>query len=164
MCGIFGYTGKRKPAGILLEGLKKLEYRGYDSCGIALNTGQRLAVFKTKGPVSKLAGILRDRKIPACCCGIAHTRWATHGTPTRINAHPHLDCWKKLALVHNGIIENFAGIKKKIASEHKIKSSTDTEIIAHLIGGFLRKGLSKKRAILKTAAVLRGSFALGILF
>jgi glucosamine--fructose-6-phosphate aminotransferase (isomerizing) len=133
MCGIVGYIGNRRAVPIILEGLRRLEYRGYDSAGVALLENGRLAVEKKAGKVSDLAGHLAGREF-AATIGIGHTRWATHGDPSDINAHPHQDCKGRLALIHNGIIENFTTIKKKLAEDgHRFVSQTDTEVLAHLI-------------------------------
>jgi len=133
MCGIVGYIGNRSVLPVLMDGLKKLEYRGYDSAGIALLEGDRIHISKTKGKVQDLQkmvqGLTSQAKI-----GIAHTRWATHGEPNSINAHPHTDGSGDIALVHNGIIENFTALKKLLSDRgHRFKSDTDTEVLAHLI-------------------------------
>ena len=133
MCGIVGYIGNRSVLPVLMDGLKKLEYRGYDSAGIALLEGNRIHISKTKGKVQDLQkmvqGLTSQAKI-----GIAHTRWATHGEPNSINAHPHTDGSGDIALVHNGIIENFTALKKLLSDRgHRFKSDTDTEVLAHLI-------------------------------
>ena len=133
MCGIVGYIGNRSVLPVLMDGLKKLEYRGYDSAGIALLEGDRIHISKTKGKVQDLQkmvqGLTSQAKI-----GIAHTRWATHGEPNSINAHPHTDGSGDIALVHNGIIENFTALKKLLSDRgHRFKSATDTEVLAHLI-------------------------------
>ena len=140
MCGIVAYKGHKNCYPILLNGLKRLEYRGYDSAGIAcINNDEKLSILKRKGKVSELESALskKDR----FNLGIAHTRWATHGKPTQINAHPHLDQSKKIALVHNGIIENYDPIKKFLISKKvKFKSETDTEVLVQLIGYFYNQG------------------------
>jgi glucosamine--fructose-6-phosphate aminotransferase (isomerizing) len=140
MCGIVGYIGKRSAVNIILSGLKRLEYRGYDSAGVALlpNDGQALEVIKRAGKIVNLeAGIketLPDSEAPFATLGIGHTRWATHGQPTEANAHPHLSRNGKFAVVHNGIIDNYAGLKEKlIADGYTFQSETDTEVIAHLV-------------------------------
>lgn len=133
MCGIVGYTGTLQAKGVLLEGLKRLEYRGYDSAGIAVEDGQGINVVKRLGKVSGLADAIRDDMCQGTC-GIGHTRWATHGAPSERNAHPHTDCTNKIAVVHNGIIENFAELREElIAKGHTFTSDTDTECIAHLV-------------------------------
>ena len=134
MCGIVGYIGKRKAYPILIKGLKRLEYRGYDSAGVALiSDNQQLNVYKTKGKVSELENFVTQKDISGTI-GIAHTRWATHGEPCSANAHPHYSSSEKLALIHNGIIENYAVLKEKLQAKGYIfKSSTDTEVLVQLI-------------------------------
>jgi len=134
MCGIVGYIGKQAAAPLLLEGLRRLEYRGYDSAGICTLVDQVLEVRKSAGRVEKLAAQLQAKPLPGCL-GISHTRWATHGGPTDENAHPHLDQSGRIAVVHNGVIENYDRLKQRlIAAGHKFHSQTDTEVLAHLIG------------------------------
>ena len=134
MCGIVGYIGKRKAYPILIKGLKRLEYRGYDSAGVAIISDDRqLNVYKTKGKVSDLENFVTQKDISGTI-GIAHTRWATHGEPCSANAHPHYSSSEKLALIHNGIIENYAVLKEKLQAKGYIfKSSTDTEVLVQLI-------------------------------
>ena len=133
MCGIIGYVGKEKAVPLLIEGLKRLEYRGYDSAGIAVLEDQGLIFEKCAGKISALEALLEDKKFDSTT-GIAHTRWATHGEPTDQNAHPHLDCKGNIAVVHNGIIENYRSLRKLLIQKgHKFNSDTDTEILAHLI-------------------------------
>ncbi len=136
MCGIVGYTGPKPAAPILLNGLAKLEYRGYDSAGLALVTPQtRLKIIKKAGKIANLFAAVKAAKLsPVLTSGIGHTRWATHGHPTDRNAHPHTDCSQKVAVVHNGIIENYQHLKKQLQSKgHRFKSQTDSEVLAHLI-------------------------------
>jgi len=135
MCGIIGYVGKKSASPILLEGLRRLEYRGYDSAGVAVLRGADLLVRKKKGKIDEgLAPLLQTTPV-AGCLGIGHTRWATHGAPADENSHPHLDASGKIAVVHNGVIENFEALKQKlVAAGHKFQSNTDTEVLAHLIG------------------------------
>ena len=129
MCGIFGYIGDKKTgAKIVIGGLKTLEYRGYDSWGIAVGVGKKLIIEKQVGKIRTA-----KTNLPQSHFGIGHTRWATHGGVTDLNAHPHLSCNSEIAVVHNGIVENYQDIKRKLGKNHKIKSETDTEIIAHLI-------------------------------
>ena len=133
MCGIVAYIGKKQAVPILLEGLKRLEYRGYDSAGIAVHSNKKLVLQKIAGRVSKLEELMSKEKIDSTV-GIAHTRWATHGEPTDENAHPHTDCNGKIAVVHNGIIENCNALRKYLTQKgHKLRTDTDTEVIAHLI-------------------------------
>lgn len=133
MCGIVGYTGTSQATDILIDGLKRMEYRGYDSAGIAVQTDAGLVVRRKVGKVSGLEAIVASEHIEGTC-GIGHTRWATHGRPSERNAHPHTDCSGCFAVVHNGIIENFAALKEELAARgHEFRSDTDTEVIAHLI-------------------------------
>jgi glucosamine--fructose-6-phosphate aminotransferase (isomerizing) len=133
MCGIIGYVGRQKAVPILLEGLKRLEYRGYDSAGIAVLEDKGLIYEKCAGKIGNLENLIKDRRFESHT-GIAHTRWATHGEPTDMNAHPHLDCKGNIAVVHNGIIENYRSLKEVLIREgHHFTSDTDTEILAHLI-------------------------------
>jgi glutamine---fructose-6-phosphate transaminase (isomerizing) len=133
MCGIVGYVGGRGATGLLIEGLKRLEYRGYDSAGIAMSNGHGLETRRAKGKISQLEGVVSARPISGTV-GIAHTRWATHGPPNEGNAHPHMDCTGTIAVVHNGIIENYSALRKMLKTQgHTFKSDTDTEVLAHLI-------------------------------
>src|SRR6202012_3405243 len=134
MCGIVGYVGQRKAVPIILEGLKKLEYRGYDSAGIAVcRDDYSLAVRRASGKLRNLEDLLRLDPMDGSF-GIGHTRWATHGRPTEENAHPHRDCTGDVVVVHNGIIENYMQLKKELTAEgHKFCTETDTEVIAHLV-------------------------------
>ena len=140
MCGIIGYVGKKAVSPILLEGLRRLEYRGYDSAGVAVLDGDELLVRKKKGKISEgLARLLKSQPVVGNL-GIGHTRWATHGPPSDINSHPHLDQSGRIAVVHNGVIENYDALKQKLlATGHKFKSGTDTEVLAHLIGDYYQK-------------------------
>ncbi|HUG86221.1 MAG TPA: hypothetical protein VMM13_16775, partial [Euzebya sp.] len=162
MCGIVGYVGPRDAAPILLEGLRRLEYRGYDSAGIAVLTDQgTVFVEKRAGKLHNLTDHLNGTT-PAGHPGIAHTRWATHGAPTDLNAHPHADCTGKLALIHNGIIENYAEIRDRLSGAgHAFTSETDTEVLAHLIEerytGDLVEGV---RLALRE---VRGAYAIGVM-
>src|SRR5271157_3992227 len=135
MCGIIGYLGKKEAAPILLEGLRRLQYRGYDSAGLAVLRDGSLEIRKRKGKLDEgLAPLLRDMPAPGFL-GIGHTRWATHGPPSDENSHPHLDQSGKIAIVHNGVIENCDRLKHTLAAEgHVFLSATDTEVLAHLIG------------------------------
>ena len=135
MCGIIGYVGKKSAGPILLEGLRRLEYRGYDSAGVAVLEGGRLEVRKKTGRIDAgLAAVVQANPVPGTT-GIGHTRWATHGAPCDENSHPHLDASGKIAVVHNGVIENYDRIKQRLmAAGHKFLSDTDTEVLAHLVG------------------------------
>jgi glucosamine--fructose-6-phosphate aminotransferase (isomerizing) len=144
MCGIIGYVGKKAASPILLEGLRRLEYRGYDSAGVAVLDGDELSLRRKKGRIDE--GIARVLKADPAAghLGIAHTRWATHGIPSDINCHPHLDASGKIAVVHNGVIENYDTLKQKLLrAGHKFKSDTDTEVLAHLIGDYYEKRRAK---------------------
>ena len=135
MCGIVGFTGNRQAAPILLDGLSKLEYRGYDSAGLAVRDGENLAqVVKAKGRLSNLIEKTDGGKALKGTCGIGHTRWATHGAPSDINSHPHMNNAGTIAVVHNGIIENYIPLKKKMQDKgYQFISETDTEVLAHLL-------------------------------
>src|SRR5215510_13199642 len=133
MCGIVGYIGSAGATGIILDGLKRLEYRGYDSAGVAVITDGVLQVRRSAGRLRNLEAILRDRPLDGPL-GIGHTRWATHGRPSEENAHPHTDCTGSIVVVHNGILENYLPIKERLAAAgHAFKSETDTEVVAHLV-------------------------------
>src|SRR5260221_2740315 len=144
MCGIIGYVGKKSASPILLEGLRRLEYRGYDSAGVTVVHEGRLLVRKKKGRIEKgLAPLLKSEPV-AGNLGIGHTRCATHGVPSDKNSHPHLDQSGKIAVVHNGVIENYDALKQKLLrAGHTFKSDTDTEVLAHLIGDFYEKRRQK---------------------
>jgi glucosamine--fructose-6-phosphate aminotransferase (isomerizing) len=163
MCGIVGYTGKELALGPVLEGLRKLEYRGYDSAGIALitNAGEKLWIEKRAGKLGNLEEILGD-KTPNSHSGIGHTRWATHGGPTDENAHPHLDNEGKLAVIHNGIIENYLELRQQLEKAgHVFKSETDSESVAHLLSDSRKKhGGDLAAAMREVCQQLRGSFTL----
>jgi len=162
MCGIVGYVGDKGALPILVEGLKRLEYRGYDSVGIAVISKDNIIIKKCKGKIKDLEAFLKGREISESCIGISHNRWATHGAPTNINAHPHQDCSGDIAVVHNGIIENFSELKKQLIKEgHSFKSQTDTEVISHLVEKYYKGDL--KEAVWKTLKDLKGSFALGVI-
>ena len=157
MCGIVGYVGEKDVSSVLLVGLTKLEYRGYDSAGIAVLVDGELVVCKKAGKLRVLSESLNKVPIEGNI-GIGHTRWATHGEPTEANAHPHLDCKGKVGVVHNGIIENFYTIREKLISDgHIFKSETDTEAIPHLIEKYFEGNL--KQAVLKVTEELEGSYA-----
>lgn len=133
MCGIVGYTGASAAEPILVEGLSRMEYRGYDSAGVAIQEGDAIQVVCRKGKVSELAHTLEHFDF-AGTCGIGHTRWATHGKPSEANAHPHTSCAGDIAVVHNGIIENFAELREELTGRgHVFSSDTDTEVVAHLV-------------------------------
>jgi glucosamine--fructose-6-phosphate aminotransferase (isomerizing) len=143
MCGIVGYIGPRQAAGLLLEGLRRLEYRGYDSAGIAVVNGRGLKIMKAAGKLSALESELNE-DMPEGTIGIGHTRWATHGAPTTTNAHPHTDQSGRIAVIHNGIIENSSAIRKALQQRgHTFKSETDTEVLVHLVGEFYQGNLEE---------------------
>ncbi|WP_338825951.1 Glutamine--fructose-6-phosphate aminotransferase [isomerizing] [Moorella thermoacetica] len=161
MCGIVGYLGPRPAVPILVQGLERLEYRGYDSAGIAVLNGGGLVVEKSAGKLhvlkSRLNGNLAGARV-----GIGHTRWATHGRPSDVNAHPHLDCTGRIAVVHNGIIENYQELRQELAAKgHRFISETDTEVLAHLVEEFYTGDLLQ--AVFKMLPVLRGSYALAVM-
>ncbi|VAX37845.1 Glutamine--fructose-6-phosphate aminotransferase [isomerizing], partial [hydrothermal vent metagenome] len=163
MCGIIGYVGRKQADPVLLEGLKKLEYRGYDSGGIGLlSTQGKIVLRKMQGKLQNLEGLMAKQPFPEGFLGISHTRWATHGVPNKVNSHPHRDCSGKILIVHNGIIENYEELKLALEKKgHKFLSDTDTEIIAHLIEDNYKKDLVF--AVQKSIAKLRGAFALGVI-
>lgn len=162
MCGIFGYVGKGLPFSSLVGGLSRLEYRGYDSCGVASVGKQKLFLRKRAGKIQQLKEGLRDKLNVKTSLCILHTRWATHGEPNKTNAHPHLSSQKKIALVHNGIIENFLPLKAwLIGKGYKFLSETDTEVIVYLIEKFYKNSLED--AVSQAVDKLKGSFALGVI-
>jgi len=169
MCGIVGYVGKKRVVPVILDGLKRLEYRGYDSAGIAVcGNGEGLQIRRAEGKLRNLEEVIRLKPIDGTY-GIGHTRWATHGRPTEENAHPHRDCTGRIVVVHNGIIENYIVLKKKLIEEgHKFTTETDTEVIAHLVEKFFTKPANGNRPSLEEAArktvwMLTGVFALAVL-
>ena len=163
MCGIVGYIGEDQAAPVLLDGLAKLEYRGYDSAGIAVYDGQSIHVQKAKGRLKILSDLTHEGELLPGCMGIGHTRWATHGAPNDVNAHPHYNEDETIAVVHNGIIENYLKIKEKlIAKGYKFQSETDTEVVAQYLS-YLYKG-DPIEAITKLMHRVEGSYALGIIF
>ncbi len=162
MCGIVGFTGVQPVGPILLDGLKKLEYRGYDSAGIAVMDQSAITVSKVRGRIAALAEKTRDGAAAPGTAGIGHTRWATHGAPTEENAHPHLSNDGRFAVVHNGIIENYLSLREELTEDgYRFESETDTEVIVHLIERYYRG--SVRDALIKTANRLRGSYALGVI-
>ncbi len=166
MCGIVGYVGEKPAAPILLEGLRKLEYRGYDSSGIGIiPSGQENGApvcRKTQGKIQNLEDFIRIHPMPQGTLGISHTRWATHGAPSRRNAHPHADCSRNILLAHNGIIENYETLKKTLKDKgHRFSSDTDTEVITHLIEEYHTGDLFA--AVKKAIKQLKGSFAFGVI-
>jgi glutamine---fructose-6-phosphate transaminase (isomerizing) len=162
MCGIVGYVGDKSAVQIIVEGLKRLEYRGYDSAGIAVLNGGGLELRRAAGKIKVLEGVLRERPL-AGTIGIGHTRWATHGRPSEDNAHPHTDCTGRLVVVHNGIFENYLEIKGRLIAEgHRFRSETDTEVLVHLIEHHLRDTRRLDRAVKRALGELAGSYAVGV--
>jgi glucosamine--fructose-6-phosphate aminotransferase (isomerizing) len=161
MCGIVGYVGSQESLPILLEGLRRLEYRGYDSAGVAILNGQGLVVRKAAGKIAVLEELLGTAR-PKGSLGIAHTRWATHGEPNTVNAHPHVDCKNNIAVAHNGIIENYATLKKKLVQEgHRFTTDTDTEVIAHLIEKYFKGNLES--AVAAALQHLTGTYGIAVI-
>jgi len=165
MCGIVGYVGHQEARDVVVEGLRRLEYRGYDSAGIAVvdpAAPDRLYVAKRAGKLANLDKLLADEPPPASTTGIGHTRWATHGAPNDVNAHPHTDCSGRVAVIHNGIIENFAELRARFeAAGHELRSETDTEVVAHLLETtLLEPGSDLATAMRTVCRQLRGAFTL----
>jgi len=162
MCGIVGYTGARQAAALLLEGLKRLEYRGYDSAGLALVHDGQIEVYKAPGKISVLEKELGASR-PAGTTGIAHTRWATHGAPNVVNAHPHTDCGGTVALAHNGIIENAGPLRTALTKRgHVFRSETDTEVLPHLIEELLARGASLVEAVAGALHQVEGTYGIAV--
>lgn len=166
MCGIVGYVGKEQAAPILLDGLSKLEYRGYDSAGMAVYDGEKIDIKKSKGKILALSELTHAGAAMPGTIGIGHTRWATHGEPSDTNAHPHFNKDKTIAVVHNGIIENFAKLRKKLEDRgYEFLSETDTEVVAHLLDYYYNKyDKDPLTAVTKVIHRVEGSYALGIIF
>lgn len=161
MCGIIGYVGDKNAVPILIDGLEKLEYRGYDSAGICVKAGDSLKIVKRKGNVSELKSIIEKSNITGLA-GIAHTRWATHGEPNEVNAHPHTDSEGKIAIVHNGIIENYLALKKLLEDDGvSFRSQTDSEVLAHLIRKFYSNDLEE--AVIKALGLVEGTFGIAVI-
>jgi len=164
MCGIVGYLGSRQAAPILLDGLSKLEYRGYDSAGVCVMSDGELKVAKSKGRLANLSGLINGGEAIRGTFGIGHTRWATHGAPSDVNSHPHIADAGKIAVVHNGIIENYLRLKEDLIRKGKhFQSETDTEVVANLIEYYYDKLQDFPRAVRRAVGQLEGSYALGIL-
>jgi glutamine---fructose-6-phosphate transaminase (isomerizing) len=163
MCGIVGYCGSRKVVPVILEGLRRLEYRGYDSAGIVYLQDGKLIKHRSEGKLSRLEAIIDEAIIAPAHIGLGHTRWATHGAPTTANAHPHSDCSGNLVVIHNGIIENYHSLREELRSKgHRFTSETDTEVLAHLIEEYLEGDLVA--AIKMAIARVEGSYAVGVLW
>ncbi|MBV9334181.1 MAG: glutamine--fructose-6-phosphate aminotransferase, partial [Candidatus Eremiobacteraeota bacterium] len=163
MCGIVGYIGRRDSVPIIMDALQRLEYRGYDSAGIAvIDAGGSLAGSKAEGKLSRLAERLNNGEALSGVVGVGHTRWATHGAPSDVNAHPHVDCRGRIAVVHNGIIENYAALRARLLElGHVFSSETDTEVLAHLIE--LHYDGDLEAAVRRTVHEVRGAYALGVI-
>ena len=162
MCGIVGFSGEQQAAPVLLDGLKKLEYRGYDSAGIAVTNGSTINLIKTQGKIVNLCEKTQDGALTPGTAGIGHTRWATHGAPNDTNAHPHLSNDGRFAVVHNGIVENYAQLREELKGRgYVFRSETDTEVIVNLLEYYYKGDL--KQAIMKTFSRLEGAYALGVL-
>ena len=164
MCGIVGYVGKKQVVPVVIEGLRKLEYRGYDSAGIAVSgSAEGLQIRRAEGKLRNLEEVIRNKPLQGTY-GIGHTRWATHGRPSEENAHPHRDCSGKIVVVHNGIVENYLSLKKQLRAEgHTFNTETDTEIIAHLIERYVKQGQKLEEAVRTTVKLLTGVFALVVI-
>ena len=164
MCGIVGYVGPKKAVPILLSGLKRLEYRGYDSSGIAVHVNGEIVIEKKVGKIVNLENALEGKEYQATV-GIAHTRWATHGEPTEVNAHPHSDSSCRLALVHNGIIENYAQLRNELTAKgHVFKSDTDTETLVHLFLDFIDNGCDLFEAVRKGLSRVQGTYGITVMY
>ncbi|MGE0405110.1 MAG: class II glutamine amidotransferase [Candidatus Korobacteraceae bacterium] len=168
MCGIVGYVGKKRVVPVIVDGLRRLEYRGYDSAGIAVaGNGDGLQIRRAEGKLRNLEEVIRLKPLDGTY-GIGHTRWATHGRPTEENAHPHRDCTGRIVVVHNGIIENYLSLKRKLVEEgHHFTTETDTEIIAHLVEKHLKSSngtrVTLEDAVRKTVKLLTGVYALAVI-
>jgi len=163
MCGIVGYIGRQQAPAILMDGLSKLEYRGYDSAGIAVHDGEKINMLKAEGKLKNLAGRLKENPVYGCV-GIGHTRWATHGAPSDVNSHPHMSEDRVIAVVHNGIIENYLNIKEELSAKgYRFVSETDTETVAHLIDFYYKDGNDFFDSVFMALDRIEGAYALGIL-
>src|SRR5712691_1712909 len=159
MCGIVGYVGKKEVVPVIIEGLRRLEYRGYDSAGIAVaGNGEGLQIRRAEGKLRNLEEVIRNKPLDGTY-GVGHTRCATHGRPTEENAHPHRDCTGRVVVVHNGIIENYLELKDDLRKkDHNFVTETDTEIVAHLIEEHLKQRKGLEQAVRQTVRELRGIF------
>jgi glucosamine--fructose-6-phosphate aminotransferase (isomerizing) len=162
MCGIVGYLGKRSAADLIVDGLRRLEYRGYDSAGVAVVVGDRIELRRAVGRIARLEALLR--KQPAVgTLGVGHTRWATHGRPSEANAHPHADCTGSLVVVHNGILENYLTLKERLLEQgHVFRSETDTEVLAHLVESYVAGGLTLQAGARAALREVRGAYAVAL--
>ena len=163
MCGIVGYVGSKVASPLLIEGLKRLEYRGYDSAGISTMNGKGLDTRKAKGKINQLEAVMNGSPAHGTI-GIAHTRWATHGQPNECNAHPHVDCHGKIAVVHNGIIENYGVLRTMLKTQgHVFVSETDTEVLAHLIEAALGDGQLLEDAVIDALNLVEGTYGIAVI-
>src|SRR3990172_3383243 len=163
MCGIVGYIGERNAAPLILDGLKRLESRGYDSAGLAVLNGSGLHVRRQPGKITNLEALLASQPVSGTI-GLGHTRWATHGRPSEANAHPHADCSGSVVVVHNGILENFTALREQLsAAGHRFRSETDTEVIAHLVESHLNGGPDLAEAVKAALNEVKGAYAVGVL-
>ena len=163
MCGIVGYIGNKDATKILMDGLKRLEYRGYDSAGIAILNNGSISVLKEPGKISGLEKAISENPVSGTI-GIAHTRWATHGSPNKTNAHPHTDFHNKIALIHNGIIENYQSIKTRLKDGgYEFRTETDTEALANLISEFYKNGTPLEEAVRDALSQVEGTFGIVVL-
>lgn len=163
MCGIVGYVGTRPAVPIILEGLRRLEYRGYDSAGLAVIQNGKIEVRRDVGKLSVLARILEERPV-AGTIGFGHTRWATHGKPSKRNAHPHTDCTGEIVVIHNGIVENFLSLREMLSAQgHHFRSETDTEVLAHLVEGYIAEGHGLVEAVRRMLNHVKGASAIAVL-
>ena len=161
MCGIVGYVGPKKSMTTLIDGLKRLEYRGYDSAGVSIMNGKGVETRKAKGKISALEQAISAHPIDGNI-GIAHTRWATHGPPNEMNAHPHTDCTGTISVVHNGIIENYGPLRAMLQKTgHKFVSETDTEVLAHLIEAAFNGNLEE--AVIDALALVEGTYGIAVI-
>src|SRR5918992_1055516 len=163
MCGIIGYIGGKQVLPILIDGLRRLEYRGYDSAGVAVVRDGTIELRRSAGKLARLEEVIAGSPVDGEY-GIGHTRWATHGRPTEENAHPHRDCTGRVVVVHNGIIENYLQLKDRLrGGDHRFVTETDTEVIAHLIEEYLKHEGSFEGSVRRAMKDLRGIFALSII-
>ncbi|NLE77797.1 MAG: glutamine--fructose-6-phosphate aminotransferase, partial [Chloroflexi bacterium] len=163
MCGIVGYIGERDAAPIILEGLRRLEYRGYDSAGLAVIQDGAVAVRRCQGKLQALEAAVQCQPL-AGAVGIGHTRWATHGPPSERNAHPHQDCTGRLVVIHNGIVENYLPLRRELVEQgHRFSSDTDTEVIAHLVEAYLAASGDLEAAVRRALERIRGAHGIVVL-
>ncbi|MFQ5814208.1 MAG: glutamine--fructose-6-phosphate aminotransferase, partial [Anaerolineae bacterium] len=163
MCGIVGYIGPREATSIIVEGLKRLEYRGYDSAGLAVIQDGRIEVRRDVGKLANLERMLAEDPVRGNI-GLGHTRWATHGAPSPRNAHPHVDCRGEVVVIHNGIVENFLALRQELAAEgHRFTSETDTETIPHLVEKYLAESGDLEEAVRRALGCIKGAHAVVVM-